>query len=302
MDQAFQHTLKELTAGPVLFNERLDRYTSLRVGGPAKVMVYPQSVEELGRLVHFFKETAHPFLVVGNWTNLIVRDGGYRGAIIVMKALRRIEWKEAEHLLVDAQAGVSLSELVQLTAERALGGLAFCAGIPGSVGGAVIMNAGAYGSEIKDVLDRATLMDDQGNVRECLRNDLFFEYRKLHLPAGTIIVSGIFHLERGDREIIRQQIGEITDKRRQRHPLDYPSAGSIFKNPAGHAAGLLIEAAGLKGLQIGGARISEKHGNFIINAGQAKASDILALIERAQKEVLAQTGITLETEVRIVGE
>jgi len=305
MDQTFQQKLKEMTTGPVLFNERLDRYTSLRVGGMAGAMVYPQSVEELGKLVLFFRETGHPFLVVGNWTNLLVRDEGYPGAIIVMKALRRIECKEGkkDHSLVDAQAGASLSELVRLTAERALAGMAFCAGIPGSVGGAVMMNAGAYGCEIKDVLHGATLMDDRGNVKEYRRNDLSFEYRKLNLPAGMIIVSAAFRLEKGDREMIRHRIDEIIDKRRQKHPLDYPNAGSIFKNPAGHsAAGLLIETAGLKGMQIGGARISEKHGNFIINTGHAKASDILALIELVQKEILAQTGIALETEVRIIGE
>jgi UDP-N-acetylmuramate dehydrogenase len=304
MDQAFQKKLRAMTAGQVLFDEPLDRYTSLRVGGKADALLFPQTVDELEILVHLFKEGGCPFLVAGNWTNLLARDGGYRGAIIVMKAFRRITWGEGDkdHVMVGAQAGVSLVELVRLTAEQALAGMAFCAGIPGSVGGAVMMNAGAYGREIKDVLHEVTLMDDQGNVADCLRKDLSFEYRRLELPERTIVISAVFCLERGDRQTILDRIDEIIDKRRQKHPLDYPSAGSIFKNPAGHPAGLLIESAGLKGLQIGGAKVSEKHGNFIINTGHAKAADILALIEQVQKEVLAQTGIALETEVRIIGD
>lgn len=165
-----------------------------------------------------------------------------------------------------------------------------------------MMNAGAYGQEIKDVLYKATLMDDRAVVTDRLRQELSFEYRRFNVPEGTIVLGAVLRLERGDPQSIRQRIDEILGRRRQKHPLNYPSAGSIFKNPAGHPAGLLIEAAGLKGIQIGGAKISEKHGNFIINTGGAKAVDILALIERVQQEVLKQTGIVLETEVRIVGE
>lgn len=304
MDRALQKTLSAITAGPVLFDEPLDRYTSLRVGGPADALVFPQSVEELGNLVLFFKEGGHPFMVVGNWTNLLVRDGGCRGAIIAMRDLRRIAWgpEDQNPVLVNAQAGVLLTELVRLTAERALAGMAFCAGIPGSVGGAVMMNAGAYGREIKDILHKATLMDDRAVVTERLCRELSFEYRRLKVPEGTIVLDAVFCLERGDHQIIRHRIDEIMDMRRRKHPLEYPSAGSIFKNPAGHPAGLLIEAAGLKGITIGGAKISERHGNFIVNTGGAKAADMLALIERVQQEVLKQTGIALETEVRIVGE
>jgi UDP-N-acetylmuramate dehydrogenase len=304
MDQAFKEKMTAMTAGPVLFDEPLDGYTSLRVGGKADALLFPQSEEELASLVRLFKESSYPFLVAGNWTNLLVRDGGYRGAIMVMKALRRITWKDedTDHVLVDAQAGVPLAELVRLTAEQAFAGMAFCAGIPGSVGGAVMMNAGAYGFEIKDVLQKMTLMDDRGNLADRLRKDLSFEYRKLDLPERTIVIRAVFRLERGDRQSILNKINEIMDKRRQKHPLDYPSAGSIFKNPAGHPAGRLIEAAGLKGLQIGGAKISEKHGNFIVNTGHAKADDILALIEQVKKTVLLQAGIVLETEVRIIGD
>jgi UDP-N-acetylmuramate dehydrogenase len=304
MDRAVQKTLSAITAGPVLFDEPLDRYTSLRVGGPADALVFPQSVEEIEKLVLFLKEGGHPFMVVGNWTNLLVRDGGCRGAIIAMRDLCRIAWgpKDQDPVLVNAQAGVSLAELVRLTAEQALAGMAFCAGIPGSVGGAVMMNAGAYGREIKDILYKATLMDDRAVVTERLCRELSFEYRRLKVPEGTIVLDAVFCLERGNHQIIRQRIDEIMDLRRRKHPLEYPSAGSIFKNPAGHPAGLLIEAAGLKGITIGGAKISERHGNFIVNTGGAKAADMLALIERVQQEVLKQTGIALETEVRIVGE
>ncbi len=304
MDQATRKKLRAINAGPVLFDEPLDRYTSLKVGGRADALVFPQSVAALEKLVLFFRSSSHPFLVVGNWTNLLFRDGGYRGAIIVMKDLCHIAWgqEDQDRVMVDVQAGVSLAELVRLTAERALAGMAFCAGIPGSVGGAVMMNAGAYGQEIKDVLYKATLMDDQAVVKDWLRKDLPFEYRRLNVPEGIIVLAAVFRLEHGDPQSIRQRIDEILVRRRQKHPLNYPSAGSIFKNPAGHPAGLLIEAAGLKGTAMGGARISEKHGNFIINTGDATASDILALIKRVQQEVLKQTGIALETEVRVVGE
>jgi UDP-N-acetylmuramate dehydrogenase len=304
MNRTSQQKLTAMITGPIFFDEPLDRYTSLRVGGRADALVFPQSVEELGKLVLFFKETDCPFLVVGNWTNLLVRDGGYRGAVIAMRDLCRITWgkEDQDHVMVDAQAGVLLAHLVRLTADKALTGLAFCAGIPGSVGGAVMMNAGAYGSEIKDVLYKATLMDHQAVVTDRLCKDLCFEYRRFVVPTGTIVVGAAFYLERGDPRNIRQRIDDIMDRRRQKHPLDYPSAGSIFKNPAGKPAGLLIEAAGLKGMQIGGAKISERHGNFIINTGGAEADDILALIERVQEEVLKQTGIILETEVRIIGE
>ena len=304
MDQALQKKLRAITAGQVLFNEPLDRYTSLRVGGRADMMVFPQRVEELARLVPFFRENGHPFLVVGNWTNLLVRDGGYRGAMVVMKNLHRITWGpgDGDTVMVDAQAGVSLMELVRLSAERALAGMTFCAGIPGSVGGAVIMNAGAYGQEIKDILFKATLMDDRAVVTDRLCRDLSFEYRRLNVPEGTIVLGAVFRLECGDAHDIRRRIDGILGQRRQTHPLNYPSAGSIFKNPAGHPAGLLIEAAGLKGMTVGGAKVSERHGNFIVNTGGAKASDVLTLIERVQQEILRQTGIALETEVRIVGE
>lgn len=304
MNRAFQQKLTAMVAGPVLFDEPLDRYTSLRVGGRTDTLVFPQDVEELRKLVLFFKESDHPFMVVGNWTNLLVRDGGYRGAIIAMKDLCRVTWeqKDQDHMIVRAQAGASLAELVRLAAEMALAGMVFCAGIPGSIGGAVIMNTGAYGSEIKDILCAATLMDHQGVVTDQIRKDLCFEYRRLDVPAGTIVVAATFCLERGDRQTILRRIDEIMERRKQKHPLDYPNAGSIFKNPAGHLAGLLIETAGLKGLQIGGAKISEKHGNFIINTGDARAVDILALIDRVREEVLRQTGISLETEVRIIGE
>ncbi|MFH1079258.1 MAG: UDP-N-acetylmuramate dehydrogenase [Pseudomonadota bacterium] len=304
MDQASRKKLRSINDGPVLFDEPLDRYTSLKVGGRADALVFPQSVAALERTILFFKEGGYPFLVVGNWTNLLVRDRGYRGAVIAMKDLCRINWghEDQDHITVDVQAGVPLADLVRLTAERALTGMVFCAGIPGSVGGGVMMNAGAYGQEIKDVLYKATLMDDQAVVTDRLRKDLFFEYRRLNVPKGTIVLGAAFRLERGDPQSIGRRIDEILDQRRQKHPLNYPSAGSIFKNPAGHPAGVLIEAAGLKGTAVGGARISEKHGNFIVNTGGATASDILALIEQVQQEVLRQTGIVLETEVRIVGE
>jgi UDP-N-acetylmuramate dehydrogenase len=205
--------------------------------------------------------------------------------------------------LLHAGAGATLSEIVLLTEKRSLSGMEFCAGIPGSVGGAVKMNAGAWGNEIKDVIETVELMIISGEILESRKDDLKFTYRNLDISEGTIIVGASFLLARGIEGQVHARINEILGKRKDRHPLEYRNAGSVFKNPnGGIPAGRIIDELGLKGIQIGNARISEKHGNFIVNLGNAKASDIIALIDMIKAKVNKERGIMLQTEVMIVGE
>ncbi len=302
--QAFRDELAAAVEGAVLFDEPLDRHTSIRVGGRADALVFPNSAEALRRVVAHCRSRGVPYTPVGNWTNLIVLDGGYRGVIISMHGLRGAVWERDREGTVLARfgAGVPVAEIVRVAAREGFAGMEFCAGIPGSVGGAVMMNAGAYGSEIRDVIEEATLMNGQGEISRRDKNGLDFTYRKLNLPEGMIVLEATFALRQGDSVKIRERIAEILAKRERKHPLEYPNAGSVFKNPAGRPAGRIIEEAGLKGARIGGAMVSEKHGNFIVNTGNARASDILALIDLVQNKVREQTGISLETEVRVIGE
>jgi UDP-N-acetylmuramate dehydrogenase len=215
-----------------------------------------------------------------------------------------IEEKEGRNggVCLEVEAGVSLSELVTLSVSKALTGMEFCAGIPGSVGGAIRMNAGAYGGEIKDVCISVRLLDPVEGIRTTMRDSLIFEYRNLDLPVETIIISAVFGLKRDEGEKIAERVREILSLRKKKHPLEFRNAGCIFKNPRGIPAGRLIEASGLKGMQIGDAQVSEKHGNFIITRGKANANEVLHLIDLIQKRVFETTGYALETEVKIIGE
>jgi UDP-N-acetylmuramate dehydrogenase len=293
-----------MVTGEVLFDEPTKRYTSIGVGGMTDALVFPHGRDELRQVISYLKSSEIPFVPVGNWTNMIVKDGGYRGVIISLQRLSHIARSErnANHVSVDAEAGASLSDIVRLSAIESLTGIEFCAGIPGTVGGAVRMNAGAYGNEIKDIIETINIMNISGEISEFKRNELKFEYRNLELPEGTVIVSASFLLEKGIKENIESRIHDILETRRKKHPLDHRNAGSIFKNPKGIPAGQIIDTLGLKGIQIGGAKISEKHGNFIVNTGHAKASDILSLIKMAQRRVWEEKGIHLEPEVMIIGE
>jgi len=296
--------LTEITTGKVLFDECMDRHTSIGVGGRADALVFPESAAELGRLVAFLRTAGIPVFFVGNGTNLIVRDDGFRGVIVSTKALRnlRLERRGDDRAAIRAEAGASLAEVVALSAREGLAGMEFCAGIPGSVGGGIRMNAGAWGSEMKDVLESVDWLNGGGNRVSRPRPALHFEYRSLALPEGACILGGVFDLARGDRVAIEGRIREILKTRSGRHPLQYRSAGSIFKNPKGTPAGRIIDEAGLKGLTLGGARVSEMHGNFIVNLGGAAARDIIGLIERVRKTVREKRGIDLEPEVQIIGE
>ena len=303
-DERFRQSLRDMVAGKVLFDEPTKGHTSIGVGGVADALVFPHSRDELRKIISCLRDCNIPFIPVGNWTNMIVKDGGYRGVMISLQHLNHVTRSErnTSHVLIDAEAGVSLSEIVRSSADESLTGIEFCAGIPGSVGGAVRMNAGAYGNEIKDVIETVDVMIVNGSISEFKRAALPFEYRNLEIPEGAIIVSALFLLTKGVKEKIQERIREILDIRKEKHPLEYRNAGSIFKNPKGLPAGQIIDALGLKGTRIGGAQISEKHGNFIVNTRNATAKDILALIDTVQKRVWEERGIRLEPEVRIIGE
>jgi UDP-N-acetylmuramate dehydrogenase len=300
----WKRKLTDLATGKVLFDECMDRHTSIGVGGRADALAFPESAAELGRLVVFLRAEGIPVFFVGNGTNLIVRDDGFRGVIVTTKALRnlRLEPRGEGRAAIRAEAGASLAEVVTLSAREGLTGMEFCAGIPGSVGGGIRMNAGAYGSEMKDVLESVDLLNGEGNVKTCARAALQFEYRNLALPEGACVLGGVFDLPRGDRVAVEGRIREILRTRSGKHPLQYRSAGSVFKNPKGMPAGRIIDEAGLKGLTLGGARVSEMHGNFIVNLGSASAKDIIGLIALVREKVREKQGIDLEPEVKIIGE
>jgi UDP-N-acetylmuramate dehydrogenase len=297
--------MRKRVSGEIRFDEPADCHTSLGVGGRIDALVVPKDVSEIAETIAFLRARRIPFLPVGNWTNLIVRGGGYRGVLISLTGLHGLEIRDSGEgeVRVEAEAGVALSELVTLSMHEGLTGMEFCAGIPGSVGGAVRMNAGACGSEIKDVVITVRLLADPAEgIRTVTRDSLIFGYRNLDLPAETIIIGATFRLKRGEQEKIAGRIREILSLRKEKHPLEFRNAGSIFKNPREIPAGRLIESAGLKGLRIGDAEVSAKHGNFIVNRGQASAAEVLSLIDLVQKRVFEATGHSLETEVRIIGE
>ena len=305
MDATLRQKLKDMVSGKILFDEPMYRHTSIGVGGIADAVVWPRRSEELSRIVHFLWHSQIPFIPLGNGTNLIVKDGGYKGAVISMQDLNSVSLAErdSKQVLIHAGAGVTLSEIVLMSEKRSLSGMEFCAGIPGSVGGAVRMNAGAYGNEIKDVVETVELMIISGEILSSKKDDLKFGYRNLDISEGTIIIGASFLLTRGIEEQIHARINEIIEKRKNKHPLEYRNAGSIFKNPNGGVpAGQIIDELGLKGIRIGNAKISEKHGNFIVNLGNAKASDVIALIDVIKGKVNEERGIKLQTEVMIVGD
>ncbi|HDQ04529.1 MAG TPA: UDP-N-acetylmuramate dehydrogenase [Deltaproteobacteria bacterium] len=288
----------------VLYDEPVSRHASLGVGGKADAMIVIKNETQLADIVKKLKEAEVNYLPVGNLTNVIVRDGGYKGAILLMKELNEVKYyqsQEGAHYIF-AQAGASLSSIVSVAVEEELAGMECFAGIPGSVGGALRMNAGAYGKEIKDVISKIHMIDNQGDKQELNKEEISFGYRKADFPPGAIIVGADFLLGKGTKSEIKKQIYEIMEWRRNNHPLEYPSAGSIFKNIFGRPAGKIIEELGLKGTSRGGAKISTKHANFIINEGNATASDVLELIGLIQSRAKKEKGIVLETEVIVVGE
>jgi UDP-N-acetylmuramate dehydrogenase len=305
MEEDQKNRLKKLFRGNLLFNAPLRDFISFQVGGPAEVIAFPEDQEDLINILIFICQEKLPSFVLGEGTNLLVRDGGFKGIMIKLSAgfnTIRLKDKNREKVYVSAQAGARLSRLIQFSLRQSLTGLEFAAGIPGSVGGAIAMNAGAYGGETKNAVHSLTLITLEGEPKYCDRSSLNFSYRKLELPSATIITEAVFELYYGNSCKIAYQIKKNLTERKKHQPLNLPSAGSVFKNPPGFYAAQLIEEAGLKGYQIGGAAISEKHANFIVNTGKATAADIENLILLVQEKVEKKKGIRLEPEIQIIGE
>lgn len=281
-------------------NEPMKRHTSFRAGGPADWFVVPETAEELKKAVSECKAANVPWYVIGNGSNLLVGDLGYRGVIISTERLLELS---IEGNTVTAGAGVLLSKLANAACREGLSGLEFAAGIPGSVGGAVVMNAGAYGSEVKNVLLWADVLAEDGSVKRLSNEELELGYRKSCIEAnGYLVLGAAFSLEKGNEEDIRGKMDELAAKRKEKQPLEYPSAGSTFKRPDGYFAGKLIEDAGLKGFSVGGAAVSEKHAGFVINKDNASAADILMLCEAVKQKVKETSGVSMELEVKLLGE
>lgn len=301
-NEACRKKLQELVKKPILFDVPMKKHTTWKVGGPADCMVFPSSMEEVEAIVSFLNQEGIKYNVIGNGSNLLVADAGIRGVVIKMgEAFSACAWHDNEAV---AEAGMLLPSLALEAAERSLSGLEFAAGIPGSIGGAVRMNAGAYGGTIGEYVTKVEAVEYNTGRRLVLTAEqLSFAYREsslFHLPA--IICRIHLRLPCGQREASMEKIKELLNLRSLKQPLEYPSCGSVFRNPKNDHAGRLIEMANLRGLQIGGAKVSKKHGNFIVNLGGAKAKDIKALILAVQNKVEEISGIRLEMEVRMLGD
>jgi UDP-N-acetylmuramate dehydrogenase len=287
MREDTKRRLKSLIEGKISFDVPMAKYTSLGVGGNADALVFPRDEEDLEKILRFATEMAIPYYILGNGTNVIVRDMGLRGIVISLcRRFRRITiiGRKDEEILLDAEAGVNLKYLVGFARERNLTGLEAFIGIPGTLGGALAMNAGAFGSEMRDVVKSVTMMEGTGRVMVKQKEKLKFSYRKLVLPKGSIILKGVLGITEAKQEKITAKVKHFRNRRCQSQPWNLPTAGSIFKNPEGAPAGQLIDELGLKGHRIGSARISEKHANFIINDGNATAAEVLALMAFIRKE------------------
>ncbi len=297
--------LKSLVKGKIVFDAPMAKYTSLGVGGRADALVFPQDEDDLRVILQFAQERAIPYYILGNGTNVVVRDRGLRGIVISLcRGFRRVRiiGQKDEEVLIDAEAGVNLKHLVRFTRERALTGLEAFTGIPGTVGGALAINAGAFGSEMRDVVKSVAVMEGTGSVVVKGRKELRFSYRNLVLSKGAIILRGILAVREAKGEKVTAKAEGFQRLRVQSQPWNMPTAGSIFKNPEGTPAGQLIDELGLKGHRIGNARVSEKHGNFIVNEGDATAAEVLALMAFIRDEVYEKRGIRLTPEVHIIGE
>ena len=277
----------------------LSNHTSFKVGGRCDMLIYPNSLESLSKLHAKCKEVSLNSIILGNGTNVLFTDRGFRGVVFILS--NEIGGVTVEGDTIVAQAGASLKKLCITALDNGLTGLEFAYGIPGTVGGAVYMNAGAYGGEVKDVIVSVTAADASGNVITFTRDELDMGYRRsIFTDSDYVILSATFKLNDGDRTEIKDKMDDLMSRRKDKQPLEYPSAGSTFKRPEGTYAGLVIEQSGLKGYTVGGAQVSEKHANFVINKGGATATDIINLIDDVKKIVKEKTGYDLECEVKLI--
>ena len=284
----------------ILKEESLQKYTFTKTGGQADILVFPTTYEEVEKTYAVSKKHTIPLTVLGNGSNLIIKDGGIRGIVMILTKLNKVR-VEGEKII--AQSGASLIGVSKTAFEHQLTGLEFACGIPGTAGGALFMNAGAYGGEVKDVLESAVVIDECGQIRTLSRDEFDFGYRSsIFSKKNYCVLEGTFLCQKGDSEVIKAKMDELTHLRESKQPLEYPSCGSVFKRPTGYFAGKLIQDSNLQGFQIGGVQVSTKHAGFMVNVEQGTASDYIELIKHVQKTVKEQFGVDLETEVKIIGE
>lgn len=285
----------------ILVNEPMNKHISFKVGGPADILVRPTTEEEIKNLLIYISKNNIPFIVKGNGSNILIKDGGFRGLVIELSDNFSDFYIEGDE--VNVQSGALLSVIGKEAMNSRLTGFEFASGIPGTLGGALAMNAGAYGGEMKHVVKSTRLMDMNGNVKEYTNEEMRFGYRHSLLTDEKLIaISAKIKLEKGDYDQIKEKMDDLTNQRRMKQPLEYPSAGSTFKRPTGYFAGKLIQDSNLKGYSFGGAQVSEKHSGFVINYNNASAGDIIGLIEHVKNTVYEVHGVRLEEEVKILGE
>lgn len=301
MKQAAERLKQAVGAGIFLTDEPMSRHTTFRTGGPADIYIEPSGVEELKQVLDICREENVAYTIIGNGSNLLVGDGGYRGVLISFgKPFAQVTIEGAQ---VRTGAGALLSAVAKQVLNASLTGFEFAAGIPGTIGGAVVMNAGAYGGELCQVLREATVLTPDGEVKTLPAEELELGYRTSCVQKnGYIVLEAVLQLQPGNADDIRAVMDALASKRREKQPLEYPSAGSTFKRPEGHFAGRLIQDAGLRGFRVGGAQVSEKHCGFVINRDHATSADILSLCRQVQEKVKAQFGVELELEVKLLGE
>lgn len=302
----FYHKLSEAAgADHILKDEPMSAHTTFRIGGPADYFVVPEDAAALGRGVALCRAEGVDYFITGNGSNLLVGDGGYRGVVFhICHTMDDVAYEEkGTELLVEAGAGVMLSSLARQVSSKGYTGFEYATGIPGTLGGGVTMNAGAYGGEISDNLLWAELMDETGAVLRLERDRLKLSYRhSVMMEQPLVVLRAGFSFTKGDAMAITEKVAELSRSRKEKQPLEYPSAGSTFKRPEGYFAGKLIQDCGLKGFRVGDAMVSEKHSGFVINVGHATAADVMTLIRHVQQEVNRQFCVRIEPEVRMIGE
>ncbi len=302
MDNKIYKLLTEIVGiNQVLVDEPMKNHTSFKIGGPVDFMVLPKTIDEIKNIVSLSNTEGLPLFIMGNGSNLLVRDKGIRG--LVIKIAKNFSNIEIIGERVITQSGVLLSGLAKLLLRNELTGFEFASGIPGTLGGAVTMNAGAYGGEMKDVLEKIEVMDKEGNISELKGSDMQLGYRKSAIQEYNLIaLSATMKLQKGKYEDIKAKMEDLDIRRKSKQPLDWPSAGSTFRRPEGYYAGKLVQDAGLKGLSMGRAQVSDLHSGFVINKGDATAEEIITLIRYIQSKVKEKFGVNLQTEVKIIGE
>ena len=302
MNQEIRKMFCDLLGEDRVFTEELmSQHTTFKIGGPADYFLVPEKSEDVGAIVRLCKKEGIPYFILGNGSNLLVGDGGYRG--VVIQIYKNMSAVKTEGTTITAQAGALLSAVAAAAKNASLTGFEFAGGIPGTIGGAAVMNAGAYGGEMKDVLCEVTVMDKEGEIFSLPAEKLELGYRtSVIAKKGYIVLEAVLELQKGEKEKIQAVMDDLKERRVTKQPLEYPSAGSTFKRPEGYFAGKLIQDAGLRGFQVGGAQVSEKHCGFVINKDQATASDVMNLMNQVSDKVYEEFGVRLQPEVKRLGE